>query len=168
MKKTAIAVTILGVFALSLGLALAAPANFAGTWGLDKTKSEGLQGRQASGETTLVVTQDDKQLSYESKLVAEGQPAPAQTAMFKLDGGETTADVQGRMPGKATRKAKWMNDGSMLELKDVRNVSFQGNDFTITITDHWELADGGKTLKVHRIVETPQGPQESKLTFVKK
>lgn len=168
MKKLALAVTLVGTFMLSLGLALAAPSNFSGTWALDKSKSEGLQGRAAAGDTTWVVTQDDKQLTYETKLVVEGTAAPGQTATFKLDGSETTADVQGRMPGKATRKAKWQNDGTILELSDVRNVNFQGNDFKITITEHWELADGGKTLKVHRTIDTPQGPQESRLTFAKK
>ncbi len=168
MKKIVIAVTVVGVFALSLVLVSAAPASFAGTWSLDKAKSEGLQGRQAAGETTWVVTQDDKQLTYESKFVAEGQEQPAQSATYKLDGTETTAEVQGRMPGKAVRKAKWLSDGKILELVDVRNVNFQGNEFKITITDHWELADGGKTLKVHRTTETPQGPRENKLTFVKK
>ncbi len=168
MKKIILAVTVVGVFALGLGLASAAPANFAGTWVLDKAKSEGLQGPMATADQTWVVTQDDKQLSYEAKVVVDGQERPPQSATFKLDGTETKADVAGRMPGKATRKAKWMSDGSILELSDVRNVSFQGNDFTITITDHWELADGGKTLKIHRTTESPQGPRENKLTFTKK
>lgn len=167
MKKTILALTVVGVFALGLGLASAAPGNFAGTWVLDKSKSELPQGPMGAADQTWTVTQDDKQLSYEAKVTVDGQERPATTATYKLDGTETTAEVQGRMPGKATRKAKWASE-SVLELTEVRNVTFQGNEFKITTTDHWELADGGKTLKVHRTTETPQGNRESKLTFNKK
>lgn len=168
MKRILLAFTVIGVFALGLGLASAAPASFAGTWTLDKAKSEGLQGPMATADQTWVVTQDDKQLSYETKVLVDGQERPATTSVFKLDGTETTADVTGRMPGKATRKAKWLSDGKILELSEVRTVNFQGNDIKITITDHWELADAGKALKVHRTTESPQGTRETKLTFAKK
>ena len=72
------------------------------------------------------------------------------------------------MPGKAALKAKWQGDGKILELSSVLKGQMQGNDVTITTTEHWELADGGKTLKVHREQETPRGKRETKLTFVKK
>ena len=71
------------------------------------------------------------------------------------------------MPGKAALKAKWQGE-SILELNSVLKANIQGNDVTITTTEHWELADGGKTLKVHRDQETPRGTQESKLIFAKK
>jgi hypothetical protein len=165
MKKMILAVTVVGVFALAVGLASAAP-NFAGTWALDKAKSEGLQQQMANADQTLVVTQDAKQISTSTTVTVDGQARPAQTASYNLDGTETTADVQGRIPGKATRKAKWA--GEVLELSSVLNANFQGNDVKITTTEHWELADGGKTLKIHRTVESPQGPREMKLTFTKK
>jgi len=38
----------------------------------------------------------------------------------------------------------------------------------MTTTEQWELADGGKTLKVHRKTETPRGPQESTWALTKK
>jgi hypothetical protein len=148
--------------------AAGAPANFSGTWVLDKAKSEGLNPRMADLDVTMTVTQDDKQISTETKYSGGAQERPPQKAMFNLDGSETTAEETGRMPGKATRKAKWMGDGKILELHTVRNVSVQGNDVTITQKEHWELADGGKTLKIHRTTESPQGTQESKLTFNKK
>lgn len=168
MKKTFLAATVIGVLTLGLGLVSAAPANFAGTWVLDKAKSEGLQGAMATAEVTYVVTQNDKQLSYESKTVVDGQARPTQTLAFNLDGSETTAELTGRMTGKATRKAKWMSDGKILELGDSRDVTFQGNAFQVKVVDHWELADEGKTLKVHRTTESPQGSQQVKLTFAKK
>ena len=38
----------------------------------------------------------------------------------------------------------------------------------MTTTEHWELADDGKTLKVHRKSESPRRPQESTYVFTKK
>jgi len=167
MKKLLIVCGLVGAFVIGFWSVSAAPSNFAGTWVLDKSKSEGLQGAMANADVTWVVTQDDKQLSYDSKISGGGQDF-TQNYIYKLDGSETTADVTGRLPGKATRKAKWMDDGKILELNQVLNANFQGNDVTITTKDHWELADGGKALKVHRTTESPRGTQEVKYTFNKK
>ena len=168
MRKLLLASTVIGVSLLGIGLVSAAPSNFAGTWTLDKSKSQGLPQQMASADITWVITQDDKQLSYDTKVVVEGQERPAQNYVYKLDGTETTAEMTGRMPGKATRTAKWTNDGKVLELKQVQKGNFQGTDVTITSTDHWELADGGKTLKVHRAIESPQGAREQTMVFAKK
>ena len=167
MRKLLLASTVIGVCLLGIGFVSAAPSNFAGTWTLDKTKSQ-LPGQMATADITWVITQDDKQLSYDTKVVLDGQERPPQNYVYKLDGSETTAEMTGRMPGKATRTAKWTNDGKVLELKQVQKGNFQGTDVTITTTDHWELADGGKTLKVHRAIESPQGAREQTMVFAKK
>ena len=148
----------------------AAGANFAGTWELDKAKSEGLQGQAANSQSnTLTVTQNDKTLTQVTKIVgADGQAAPSTTYTYNLDGSETTAEITGRMTGKAKNKVKWMNDGKILEINSVREVSVQGNDVTITVKEHWELADDGKVLKIHRTTESPRGSQEVKLAYNKK
>jgi hypothetical protein len=167
MKRFLLACGLVG--ALMAGAwAAAAPANFSGTWVLDKTKSEGLPPQMADLDITMTVTQDDKQLMTETKYTGGAQERPAQKATFKLDGSETTTEETGRMAGKATRKAKWMDEGKTLELSTVRNVTVQDNPVTITQKEHWELADGGKVLKIHRTNESPRGTQESKLTFNKK
>ena len=150
---------------LALAASAGAPANFAGTWALDKSKSEGLQGRMAQADITMTVTQDAKQLTVETAY--SGSDQPPQKLTYHLDGSETTAEFTGRMAGKATLKAKWVSD-SVLEMRSVRNANFQGNDVTITTTEHWELADGGKTLIAHRTMETPQGSREMKLVYAKK
>ncbi len=146
------------VFALSL-----APANFSGTWVLDNAKSEGLRGRMADAEVTMKVTQDG------AKLVEETTTGDnTQSLTFNLDGSETTAEFQGRMPSKGTIKAKWMDDGKMLEITQVRNLNFQGNDVTINVKEHWQLSEDGKVLNIHRTTESPRGTMESKLVFNKK
>jgi hypothetical protein len=160
-----ILVTALVVEVLAAG---PAPANFSGTWVLDKTKSEGLSGAMAGADVTMVVTQDAKQLTTETTITGGQREVPVQKATYNLDGSETTVEMTGRMPGKATLKAKLMGDGNILELNSVQTGNIQGNDVTITRLDHWELAEGGKVLKVHRKTESPRGAQESKLVFNKK
>jgi hypothetical protein len=168
MKKSLVFLSLCCVLMVGFWSVSAAPASFAGTWSLDKAKSEGLQGRMANIDQTWVVTQDAKTFTVEASFSGGDQPMPSQKRTYNLDGSETTMDVTGRMPGKATMKAKWQGDGSILELSQVTKANFQGNDVTITTTEHWELADAGKTLKVHRTSESPRGTQETKLTFAKK
>jgi len=178
------ALTICSVFcALMISIAAVNAqkgANFAGAWELDKAKSQ-LPQRQSDNikSATWTVTQDDKQLTNEQKIErvegaggggggggrGGGFGMGAGTLTVKLDGGETTTENQG---GKTTTKAKWTNDGKTLEITSVRSGEFQGNAFTMTTTEQWELADGGKTLKVHRKAETQRGPQESTWVLTKK
>ena len=167
MKKLFSALVSLCLLGMLVSAMSVAPTNFAGTWELDKTKSENWQGPQGSIEgITWTITQDDKQFTIASKTMAGGQER-AQSFSYKLDGSESVVDVQGRVPGKATLKAKWMGDGKILELSSVRNLTFQGNEVTITSKEHLEL-EGATVLKVHRTVESPRGTQETKLTFNKK
>ena len=90
------------------------------------------------------------------------------TATYKLDGSETkTEAAAGGRGGEATMKAQWKDGGKSLELTTTRSFNFQGNETTRTTKDRWELADGGKTLKIKRSVDTSQGSQSSTLVFTK-
>ena len=173
MKKLLLFVSLFSVLSFGFWAVSAAPTNFAGTWVLDKGKSEGLNPGMANAESvTWTITQDEKELTTKPEVKGGGGGGGGgmgggQAATFKLDGSETTSDVTGRMTGKATRKAKWTDGGKMLELNTVINGDFNGNSFTATTVEHWELADGGKVLKVHRKAESPRGTQESKMVFNK-
>ncbi len=152
-------------------------ADFSGAWEVDKSKSQMPQMMaEAIKSSTWTVTQDDKQLSREQKIErvdgAGGGPGGRGAGMMgggpltvKLDGSETTSESP---RGKTTVKAKWTNDGKILEVTSVLTGEMQGNAFTMTTTEHWELADGGKTLKVHRKTESPRGPQEMTWVLTKK
>lgn len=168
MRRLKAVCAVFSILILSHMAVAAPPANFAGTWELDKAKSEGLQGRMADLNQTWTVVQDGKTLAVEVKYSGGAQERPPQKFNYNLDGSETTVEIGGQSPGKATMKAKWMGDGKVLEINTVRVGNFQGNEVTITIVEHWELADDGKTLKIHRKSESPQGTRESKLTLVKK
>ncbi|HST20229.1 MAG TPA: hypothetical protein VLR90_03895 [Blastocatellia bacterium] len=167
MKRLLVFCILVCALVVEVWAAGVAPANFSGTWVLDQTKSAGVSGAMTGADVTMVVTQDGKQLTTETTVTGGQREIPPQKATYNLDGSETTAEMTGRMPGKATMKAKWMGD-NVLELSSVQNVNVQGNDVTITRQDHWELAEGGKVLKVNRSSESPRGKQESKLVFNKK
>lgn len=93
---------------------------------------------------------------------------PAQKTTYNLDGSETTAETTGFMAGKGTYKAKWLDDGKNLELHSVIKINRDGNEFTRTTADRWELAEEGKVLKIHRKGEGRNGPFELSLIFTKK
>jgi len=173
------ALTVCGLFcALMIGVAAVSAqkgANFAGTWELDKAKSQ-LPQRQADSikSATWIVTQDDKQLTSEQKIErvegggggrGRGFGMGGGQLTVKLDGGETTTESE---RGKTVSKAKWLNGGTTLEITSVTSGEFQGNAFTRNTTEHWELADGGKTLKIHVKSESQRGPQESTYVLTKK
>ena len=166
----------------------AAPANFAGTWTLDKTKSKDLPPQMDNIDSLmLTVTQDAQQLTVDTK-VARKETADAQggppaggpgggrgrgmgmglgmgTQTYKLDGSETSLDTGGR--GTAITKAEWQNDGKTLKLTTKRSFNFNGNDVTLTNTEMWTLSGDGKTLTVQRTNESPRGTQTSTLVFNK-
>src|SRR5216684_2862111 len=141
MKKAFWIFGLLSVFALvALASSAVKPANFAGTWNLDKEKSQGLDQRMQNVSVTWTITQDDKQISIDSKVTAppaEAAPAGAPSAggpsggygggrgmggprVYTLDGKEVTAEAGGQMGGSNTTKSSWANEGKTLELSSVR------------------------------------------------
>jgi len=174
--------------ALVFGLAAQAAApNFAGTWTLDKSKSQGLSQRVQNAESvSWVITQTEKDITIEEKVAGGGGPGggppsgapPAGGApqtgggqgggrgmgmggprTFNLDGTETTGDT-GR--GKFVRKATLSSDGKTLELvSKVTGQGPDGNEVSFTNTDKLTLSADGKVLTVVRHSESPRGPQDS-------
>ena len=178
---------LIGGLMTALGLAVVAAsafaaANFAGAWSLDKAKSQGLSpGMQNAESVTWTITQDDKQISIDSKVVA-GQPAagaapagpgvgggrggggPMGPRTFSLDGKEATTEAQG---GTNTTKTTWSSDGKTLELSSVRAGSRDGQEFKFTTVEKLSLSGDGKVLTVARHSESPRGPQDSTMVFNK-
>jgi len=192
MRKIISAIGMAGALTLALAVHAAAPASFAGTWTLDKSKSQGLSQRvQGADSVTWTIAQTDKDITIEEK-VAGGQMAGGGGAgggggaatgggggqgrgmggggfggprSYKLDGSETPVDT-GR--GKGVRKATWSSDGKTLELTS--KITFQGqdgNEVTTTSTDKLTLSGDGKTLTVVRHSESPRGPQDSTYVLTK-
>jgi hypothetical protein len=179
MRKLLYAFGLTSALVFAMAAHAAAP-NFAGTWTLDKSKSQGLNPRQQNAESVAWnITQTDKEITIEEK-VTGGAPSGIGTGgpgggggggrgmgmggprTFNLDGSETTGDT-GR--GKFVRKATV--SGNTLEL--VSKSTFQGPDGEVTMTsnDKLTLSADGKVLTVVRHVESPRGAQDSTLVFNK-
>lgn len=188
MKRVFAVMGLMSALALvALAAAAMAPPNFAGTWKLDKEKSQGLDPRTQNAESViLTITQDDKQITIESKVTA-GQPpagAPAEGGpgrgggggrgggmggprTYTLDGKEVTSEGGGQMGGTNAMKSSWSTDAKTLELSSVRTGSFNGTDFKATTTEKMTLSADGKVLTVVRHSESPRGTQDSTLVFNK-
>jgi len=181
MRKLLFAFGLTSALVFALAAHAAAP-NFAGTWTLDKSKSQGLSQRIQNAESvSWVITQTDKQITVEEKIQggapAAGGPGSGQGGgrggmmgapgprSYNLDGTESTGDA-GR--GKFARKATLSSDGKTLELVNKNMFTNQdGNEITITSTDKLSLSADGKVLTVARHSESPRGPQDSTLVFNK-
>ena len=121
------------VFALA-AQAAAPPPNFAGTWTLDKSKSQGLSPRWQNAESvSWVITQTEKEITIEEKVTGGAPPAGVGGGprgpgggqgrgmmgprTFNLDGSETTGEM-GR--GKFARKATLSSAARPLSAMEVR------------------------------------------------
>jgi hypothetical protein len=189
MRKLLFAFGLTSALVFALAAHAAAP-NFAGTWTLDKSKSQGLSPRVQNAESvSWVITQTDKVITVEEKIQGGGGPpagapgaggppgggpggggrggmmgAPGPRT-YNLDGSETTGEA-GR--GKFARKATLSSDGKTLELVNKNMFTGQdGNEITVTSTDKLSLSGDGKVLTVSRHSESPRGPQDSTLVFNK-
>jgi len=163
----------------------AAP-NFAGTWTLDKSKSQGLNQRwQNADSVTMNITQTDKEITLEEKVTGGGGPGgpPAGGApqgggpggggpgrgmggprTYNLDGSETSGEMG---MGKFVRKAVLSSDGKTLELTSKTTFSRDGQEMTLNSSDKLSLSADGKTLTIVRHSESPRGNQDSTLVFTK-
>ena len=187
MRKLLCALSLISALVFALAVQAAAPTSFAGTWSLDKSKSQGLNPRVQNAESvSWTITQTEKEISIEEKITGgqpgggPGGPPPGGAApggqgggqgggpgrgmgmggprVFNLDGSETSGEM-GR--GKFVRKATWSSDGKTLEL--VTKSTFQGpeGEFTANNSDKLSVSADGKTLTVTRHSESPRGAQDS-------
>ena len=192
MRKLLFAFGLTSALVFALAAHAAAP-NFAGTWTLDKSKSQGLNQRwQNADSVTVNITQTDKEITVEEKVTGGGGPggpggsppggAPAGGApqgggpgrgmgggmggprTYNLDGSETSGEMG---PAKFVRKATLSSDGKTLELTSKTTFTRDGNETTLNSSDKLSLSADGKTLTIVRHAETPRGVQDSTLVFTK-
>ena len=196
MRKLLYAFGLTSALVFALAAHAAAP-NFAGTWTLDKSKSQGLNQRLQNAESvTWNITQTDKDITIEEKVTggggggmgpggppaggapAAGGPPPGGQGggpgRGGMGGGPRTFNLDGSETtgemgrGKFARKATLSSDGKTLELSS--KMTFQtpdGNEVTTTSTEKLTLSADGKSLTVVRHAETPRGTQDSTLVFNK-
>ena len=193
MRKLIYAFGLTSALVFALAAHAAAP-NFAGTWTLDKSKSQGLSQRWQNADiVTVNITQTDKEITLDEKVTGGGGPggpggppaggAPAGGApqgggpgiggpgrgmggprTYNLDGSETSGEMG---PAKFVRKATLSSDGKTLELTSKTTFTRDGNETTLNSSDKLSLSADGKTLTIVRHSESPRGNQDSTLVFTK-
>lgn len=179
MRKLLCALSLMSALVITLAVHAAAPANFAGAWTLDKSKSQGLNPRQQNAESvSWVITQTEKEITVEEKITAGNPPAGGGPGggggrgmggfggprTFNLDGSETSSETE---RGKTVRKATLSSDGKTLELSSKSTFNGPNGEMTLTSNEKLQLSADGKVLTVTRHSESPRGPQDSTLVFNK-
>ncbi len=89
------------------------------------------------------------------------------TAVYKLDGTESTAQLGDPDQTDATAKAEWGKDGA-LKFSLVGNGGSGQKGGKIQVKDQWKLSEDGGTLMVERSVHSPEGSGTVHLFFHKK
>jgi hypothetical protein len=186
MKRLFLIAGLMAAFVLVIVTASAQKGNFAGTWSLDKAKSQGLSQRmQGADKVTWTITQDDKTIAIDQKVeggtppqggggggtgggggMGGGRP-PQGPQSYNLDGKEATSDLNlGQATGKLTTKAT--KSGDTIDLS--RKTAFTGQDGTErvqTTTQKLSLSGDGKVLTVVYHSEGGRAPVDSTYVFNK-
>src|SRR5919205_2962387 len=100
MRKLLYAFGLTSALVFALAAQAAAP-NFAGTWTLDKSKSQGLSQRIQNAESvTWIITQTDKDITIEEKITGGGGPGGGPPAGGAPAAGAPAGGGQGIGPGR--------------------------------------------------------------------
>ena len=184
MRKLLCALTVMSALVIAVAVQAAAPANFAGTWTLDKSKSQGLSPRIQNAESvSWVITQTEKEITIEERVTGGNPPAGGGPGgggggqggpgrgmgmggprTFNLDGSETATENE---RGKTVRKATVAADGKTIELSSKSTFQGPNGEVTLNSNDKLQLSADGKTLTVNRHSESPRGTQDSTLVLNK-
>lgn len=182
MRKLAFLTALVCLFSLSVFAQQPQPqskTSFAGNWELDAKKSK-LPEMLRVESITLKVGQTEKELTIESATKRIQSPEGMDrrgggrglfgdgTTTYSLDGKETTVEREspmGKIP--VTLLAKTDAPGK-LKLSTTRKFNSPMGERVMTTQETWELLDGGKTLKIVREMELPNGPQTMEMYFTKK
>jgi len=151
------AILLLTLVAVAQG---AAP-NFSGTWSLDAAKSDF---GPIPGPESIVMVIDHKEPTLKVNVTQKtpmGEAANDST--YTTDGKDNINKMRspaGEQDVKST--TKW--NGKTLTTS--RTIEAQG--MTIGIDETWDLSADGKVLTINRMLKTPQGDFNTKITMNKK
>ena len=89
------------------------------------------------------------------------------SAVYKLDGSESAAQLGDPMQTDATLKAEWASGGEVLKLSLVGKGDSDRKDGEIQVKDQWKLSKDGRFLMVDRAVHSGRGSTTVHLAFRK-
>ena len=91
-----------------------------------------------------------------------------QSAVYKLDGSESTAQLGDPEQTNATSKAEREKNGEVLKLSLVGNGDSGQRGGKIQVKEEWKLSEDGKSLRVDRSIKSPEGSGTAHLVFLKR
>jgi len=163
MRKLLYAFGLTSALVFALAAHAAAP-NFAGTWTLDKSKSQGLSQRMQNAESvTWNITQTDKEITIEEKVTGGGGPGGGPPAGGPPAGGPPAGGAPaGAPPGGGQGRGGMMGGGGP------RTYNLDGSETTGEMgrgkfARKATLSSDGKTLELTSKV-TFQGPDGNEVT----
>src|SRR5437868_82926 len=135
-------------------VAVAAKADFSGTWTMDKSRTEGLP---PGMEATMTVRHTGDTINAETK-VTTAQGNQTITATYVLDGKEMEykASRQG-MEGKGKRTSRWSADGNGFEVNEEERFSTPQGEAVYQFARRWSMLPDGKTLAIVIDIKNPNG-----------
>ena len=89
------------------------------------------------------------------------------SAVYKLDGSESTAMLGGPDGSDATLKAEWAKSGQILKLSMAGSEESRQRAEQVQVKDQWKLSKDGQSLMVDRSVRSPEGSGTVHLVFRK-
>jgi hypothetical protein len=91
------------------------------------------------------------------------------SAVYKLDGRESTAQLGDREQSEATSKAAWAKNGKELKLSLTANEGSGGQGGgKIQLKEQWKLSAEGNSLRIDRSIKSPEGSGTVHLVFFRK
>jgi hypothetical protein len=91
-----------------------------------------------------------------------------QSAVYKLDGSESTVQLGDPEQTNATSKAEREKNGEVLKLSLVGNGDSGQRGGKIQVKEQWKLSEDGKSLRVDRSIKSPEGSGTVHLVFSKR
>ena len=157
MRKLLYAFGLTSALVFALAAHAAAPPNFAGTWTLDKSKSQGLNQRLQNAESvSWVITQTEKEITIDEKITGGGGPGGPPSGGAAPAAGGPPAGGQGGGQGGGGGQGRGMGGGPRTFNLDGTETSGEmgRGKFVRKAT----LSSDGKTLELNSKM-TFQGPE---------
>lgn len=141
------------------------PVDFAGTWTLDLSKSEGVP---EGVSQVMTVRQAGDRLEIETTV---NGPMGEQRLndVYVLDGQETeyVVPVIGDGSGKGKRTSRWLPAKNGFEATEAASLRGPDGDVEVQATRRWTLAPDGRTLTIEMRTTGLNGQQNSRRVFVR-
>ena len=91
-----------------------------------------------------------------------------QSAIYKLDGSQSSAQLGDAEQTNATSKAEREKNGEVLKLSLVGKENSGQGGGKIQVKEQWKFSDDGKSLRVDRSIKSPEGSGTVHLVFMRK